>query len=157
MKAKFALTVAILMFGLPTPTWSGVLSGTVIAKSGDWSVRRSTDAMTDKPECVALHKDRSDLQVTTSEMYISEGGKGGVDAIIVRFDDQPAEGMRLATDSEKQISAIGITGQEFQELLAAKRLRYRILNLLGGMDDGDVDLSGLVRVHDVIVSSLCGQ
>jgi hypothetical protein len=33
----------------------------VIGKSGNWSVRRGVDSMTDEPTCTALYKERFDV------------------------------------------------------------------------------------------------
>lgn len=111
--------------------------------------------MTDKPSCVALYKDKFNVQITEHEMYISEAGHGGVQAIVVRLDNNAPKNMQLASDTEKEIGAIGITGTEFDELLASQRLRYRIVQLAGGTDDGDVDLKGLAAAHSVIMGTKC--
>ena len=118
---------------------------------------KNLDPMTDKASCVALYGDKVDIQVTEDVCFISESGKGGVQSIRLRFDDQAPQQMQLASDVEKDIGAIGIKDNDFQELLIANRLRYQVLLMVGGMDDGDLDLNGLAAAHQVIMGAKCGH
>jgi len=129
----------------------------VIAKVGAWSVHRDTDSFTDKVTCTAIYKQDYSVQMSASEMYISERGRGGVQAITLRFDDDPPERMQLASDVEKDVSAIAIKDADFERLLTARRLRYQILRVVNGMDEGDLNLTGFAAAHDVVVGPKCGH
>jgi hypothetical protein len=155
----FALAFILLAITVTDVSTSASDLGTapVIATYQYWSVRRVTDPMTDAVSCIALYKNRFDLQVSDREMFITEAGRGGVDSIKIRFDNQPPKDLQLATDVEKHIGAVAIRGDEFQELLTARRLRYQIMRLIGSLDSDDVDLSGLAAAHQAIMSTRCGH
>jgi len=159
MKTKVAILIcAVLVVVSGTSALSANLAqAPVIAKYGKWSVRRALDPMTDKASCVALYGDKFNIQVTDDVCFISESGKGGVQSITLRFDDRPPQQMQLANDVEKDVGAIGIRDNDFQELLTANRLRYQVLLMVGGLDDGDLDLNGLAAAHQVIMGAKCGH
>ena len=159
MKTKIAILIgAVLVVVSGTSAQSANLAqAPVIAKYGKWSVRRELDPMTDKANCIALYENRFDVQVTEEDCYISESGKGGVQSITLRFDDQPPEEMQLASDTEQTVGAIGIHSSDFQKLLIANRLRYQILRVVDGLDNGELDLNGLAAAHQVIMGSKWGH
>ena len=152
-----ALAIAIILL-VGTPSSSVQLSDLpVIPNSGYWSVRRSVDAMTDKPICVGFYKDRFDIQLSDAELYISLEGRGGVSLVTLRFDDKPAKPSRLASEIERDISAVKISGSDFQELFPSKRLRAQIYTILDTIVNEDLDLTGLKEAHSVILSPQCQE
>jgi hypothetical protein len=159
MRTRATILISVM---LPFVTATAALSGDlgqapVVAKYGKWSVRRTLDPMTDKASCTGLYENRFDIQLSEDVCFIGERGKGGVQAITLRFDDQPARPMQLANDTEKDVGAIGVRGDDFQELLTANRLRYQIPLMIGGLDNGDLDLNGLAAAHQVITGPKCGH
>jgi hypothetical protein len=121
---------------------AGTLSGApVVFRSGDWSVLRTVDQMTDKTSCTGIYKSDYGIQLTDDELYIKV--RGGIKGVVLRFGDQPAEKMRLATKSEQNISSIDVEGSAFEKLLGSSRLRAQVLTVLGNVVDFDVDLNGL--------------
>ena len=78
----------------------------VIFKEGNWSVRRTTDLMSDKGVCVGLYKDGFYTQVTPDMFSISLRGRGGVRGYTYRIDNAAPTKMKPANDTEKQASAI---------------------------------------------------
>lgn len=113
----------------------------VVFKSGNWSVRRGTDPMTDKVSCTGIYKDQLGIQLSREELYVTI--RGGIEGVTLRFDDQPAERMRLARKVEKQVSAVEISGDEFRKLLGSNRLRIEVLTLVRGIQNLDLDLTGI--------------
>lgn len=105
--------------------------------------------MTDKKSCVALFKDRFDIQITEKNFTYSLRGKGGVKMITLRFDEnQPIN--RLANDLEKRLSLVYIKDEEFRQLLLAKRLRIQIFTVLDTIVNEDLDLSGFTEIYPKI-------
>src|SRR5262249_40851761 len=129
----------------------------VIAQSKNWSVRRETDPMTDKPSCTGLYKDRFDIQLSSKALNIDMRKKGGIKGIKLRYDDEPAQQLRLASDAEKEVSVVDITGPEFRKLLSAKRLRVQILTFLSSVQEEDINLDGLVEMYNIVMSAQCEQ
>jgi hypothetical protein len=113
----------------------------VVFKSGNWSVLRSTDAMTDKASCTGIYKDQVGIQLANDSLFISM--QGGIQSVTLRFDDQPPERLRLGTEMEKELRSVRITGDEFRKLLGSSRLRVQVLTLLRGIEDRDLDLIGI--------------
>lgn len=109
--------------------------------SGPWFVNESIDAMTDKRTCTALDKNAWTIQGVPSNLYVSLKGRGGVRAYKLRFDDEPADSMQLANDTEKEISVV-ILGYNFDRVAKAKRLRMEISTLVSGVIVEDIDLNG---------------
>lgn len=129
----------------------------VVARSGNWSVRRSADTMTDEVSCTGFYKDRFDIQLEKSVFYISMRGRGGVSLVTLRFDDGSPKPARLASETERKISTIILEGEEFEELLKSKRLRARIFTILDTVIDEDIDLTGLEQAHTVITGTQCAR
>jgi len=123
---------------------------------GNWIVLRTKDPMTDKASCVAIYRGNYGVQLTDKSFYISYRRRGGVSSYRVRFDDGPASQMLLASDTERQISAIGLSPAEFRLLLAAKRLRVSTFTALGTVVDDDLDLEGIAEAHAFLGSGQCG-
>jgi hypothetical protein len=106
--------------------YAGLSKDPVIAKNGQWSVRRSIDPMTDKVSYTALYKERFDVQVNETEFWFSLHGKGGIQIFSYRVDEDKAE-TRLPNTSEKQVGVAHLSGKDFARVLRGKRLRLSVL------------------------------
>jgi hypothetical protein len=97
--------------------------------------------MTDKVSCTGIYKDQLGIQLTGEKLYVTT--RGGIEGTTLRFDDQPPERMRLGTKMEKQVNAVEISGDEFRKLLGSNRLRMEVLTLIRGIENWDLDLTGI--------------
>ena len=48
--------------------------GEPIASSGNWTVRRTLHAITDEQSCVAIYKDRFEIQLDENDLFVSLSG-----------------------------------------------------------------------------------
>lgn len=119
----------------------GVKSGSKVLATGNWTVYRAADAMTDQIRCTGLYKDEGDVQLTPDTLYIAT--TGGVQSVTLRFDDAPAEQFRLTTKIEKDIRAVAIRGVEFDRAVDSKRLRVQVGTLVSGVKTFDFDMMGV--------------
>jgi hypothetical protein len=110
---------------------------------------QDTDAMTDKKICTAIFKKGWTLQGTGQTLYLSLRGRGGVKAITLRVDDDPANPLRLATKSEGSISSVDFQ-DDFQRIYDGKRLRVQVMTVLGNVVSEDIDLTGFKASTDYI-------
>ena len=131
--------------------------GELIAKSGNWSVRRILHAITDEPSCVAIYKDRFEIQLDENDLFISLRGRGGVSSVVLRFDDKLAKEARSASAAEKKARSVDLSGAEFEELMSSKRLRAQIRTTTGATIEEDLDLNGVKEVHGALTSSECNE
>lgn len=129
--------------------------GQPIETHGSWTVHRSLDPMTDAPSCVALYEERAEIQLNEHDLFISVRGRGGVDGVTLRFDNDPPDKMRLARDIEKKISAVDIEGSDFRRALASKRLRVQIITVLSTLVNEDLDLTGIADARAVLTGENC--
>lgn len=127
----------------------------IVFKSDDWSVRRTLDQMTDRPSCTALFRERYDIQVKPDAFYISTKGRGGISSYRLRYDDDVALPLKVASPLEKSLSAIWIQSADIPRVIAAKRLRVSALTLIGGSIDEDIPLNGLREAHEFLASPAC--
>lgn len=130
--------------------------GEPIAKSGNWSLHRSLHAVTDEPSCVAIYKDRFEIQLDENDLFISVRERGGVSSVVFRFDDRPAKEPRPASESESRMRSVNLHGSEFEELLSSKRLRLQIRTPDGDVIEEDLDLDGVKEVQREFLRSPCG-
>ena len=114
-------------------------------QSGGWSVLRSVDQMTDKATCTGIYKADYGIQLTPAKLFLNVSG--GIQTVTLRFDDSPANQMRLATSLEKEIRAVILDDNEFTQALASKRIRYQVLTLVRGVATGDIDLTGAMEAQ----------
>lgn len=110
-------------------------------KSGNWSVYRSIDSMKDTVNCTGVYKENYGIQLTDDTLFITV--KGGLESVTLRFGDKSAHDLRLATEMEKKVGSIIISGADFAELLDSNRLRVQASTLIRGLANEDLDLSGL--------------
>lgn len=118
-------------------------------KSGSWHVKQQLDAMTDKKTCTALHNNAWTVQGTATNFYVSFRGRGGVKAYTLRVDDNPADSLQLASDTEKNISAV-VLEPSFERIYNGNRLRLQVSTILGGLLVEDINLAGFKEAVDYI-------
>ncbi len=111
--------------------------------------------MTDKPSCTGLFRNRYDIQLNENAFFLSLKGRGGVDVYTLRFDDEPPLEMRGASDIEKSMGTMVLSGADFNKLLDAKRLRVRVSTILDSIVEEDINLTGLKEAEQYIASSQC--
>ena len=153
VEMKKLTIIASVAIGLATclPTFpQKLMSEPIVFTSGNWTVRRGVDSMTDKVSCTGLHKSGPRVQLSDTGFYVSV--QGGVRGIIVRYDDNPPEQMRLATDMEQEIRAVMFNGSDFERVLRSKRVRLEVMTVLDQVYEADLDLSGINAAHDNIVA-----
>jgi hypothetical protein len=148
-----ACCVQLVMHALPV----GADFGEPIARSGNWSVHRSLHAITDEPSCVAIYKDRFEIQLDENDLFISLRERGGVSSVVLRFDDRPAKEARPASEAERRMRTVNLHGPEFEELLSSKRLRLQIRTPDGTVIEEDLDLDGAKKVQRELRRSPCGE
>jgi len=117
-------------------------------KSGNWTVLRSTDTMTDKTSCTGIYKSNYGVQLSTNELFVTI--RGGIQSITLRFGENPARPMRLPQKMEKEVNTVIIEGSEFAEALETNRLRLQVLTLVRGVATEDLDISGMRAAVDHI-------
>jgi hypothetical protein len=104
--------------------------------------------MEDTTSCTGIYRDNYGVQLTPSALYIRT--EGGVESVTLRFGDKPARSLRLASDMEKKIRSIEVTGADFAELEGSERLRYQVSTLVRGIKTDEIDLTGLGAVLEHI-------
>jgi len=114
---------------------------------GGWQLRRSKDAMTDKTSCILSPVGKPYVQISVGNLYIGYRGRGGVQGFRYRLDDGPISEMQLPTPIEKQIGAVRISGEVFNQVLRASRLRVEVLTLVSGLQNEDLAVSGMRRLY----------
>lgn len=134
---------------------AGLADAPIVFKSGEWSVHKNTDVMTDKVSCTGIYKSEYGIQLTEDKLFISV--RGGLKGITLRFGNQPAEGLRLASEMEKQVDAIMIQNNDFTKALGSSRLRAQVLTVLGNMRNYDIDLNGISAAVKNIRSGCPGK
>lgn len=118
--------------------------------SGNWKVLRNTDSMTDAISCTGIYKSDYAVQLTKDRLHLSV--PDGVRGITLRFGDEPARSTRLPDRMEERLSIVTLAADEFSDLLRTNRLRVRVLTLLSGLEDFDLDVRGIQAAVDNIQS-----
>lgn len=119
-----------------------------VFRSGNWTIMRDQNAMSDKIDCTGIYKGDPKVQLSERDLFIQI--LGGIESVRLRFDDEPAQALRLGTEMEKKIHAVDIKGADFEKLLTAKRLRMAVGTLVRGISEIDLDLGGLAEAHQNI-------
>lgn len=119
-------------------------------KSGNWKVLRSTDAMTDNTTCTGIYKDNYSIQLVKDSLYVTV--RGGIQSVTLRFGENPPREVRLAEEMEKDIGTVIISGSDFSDLLKNNRLRVQVLTLVRGVEDVDLDTTGIQAAVENIQS-----
>jgi hypothetical protein len=143
------LFLALVFLASAVPATSGSLADApVVFRSGNWSVVRTTDPMTDAVSCTGIYKDDYAIQLSPSDLYIRV--QGGIEGITLRFDDEAPRRLRLATEMEKKTDAVDISGADFTQLSSTRRLRVEVVTLVRGGQFSDIDLSGIREAQETI-------
>ena len=150
MKVRL-LIAAALAFGVQSVASQSLNDATVAMTRGDWKVLRTADMMTDKTTCTGIYNDDYGVQLTPDRLFISI--RGGVQSVTLRFDDDPPERFRVATEMEKKIRSIIISGAEFSRLKNSQRLRYQSGTLVSGVQTGEIDLADFSAAYDSIMNN----
>jgi hypothetical protein len=148
---KYFTTYVILLALNCSTVYAGLNDAQVAFKSGNWKVLRSLDSMNDTVTCTGIYKENNGVQLTKDSLYVSV--KGGLESVTLRFDDKPAQSMRLAEKMEKEVRAIIITGTDFSELSESSRLRIQALTLVRGVVNEDFNLTGIKDALESIRTS----
>lgn len=147
---KIAL-VALLLASATTLTFGqGLKSAPTVFTSGKWKVVRTTDPMTDKPDCTGIFENNYSTQLTESALYI--GVRGGISSIKYRFDEEEPQGVRLPTDIEKRADTAILEGSDFGRALRSTRLRVQFLTLVRGVQVVDIDTTNMMDALENIKS-----
>lgn len=147
MKKLLILTACMAMCGIAQ---AGLKDATKVFTAGNWTVLRDVDKMTDKVSCTGIYKNDFGKQLAQDGLYISI--RGGISSVTLRFDDSPARGMRLPTQIEKDVRAVMLEGSEFDAAIASSRLRGQVLTLVSGLQEFDLDLTGIAEASANIKS-----
>lgn len=134
----------------PLPLAATSAGGPIVFSARKWSVNRSIDKMTDAPSCTGLYENEWKVQMSRSGFYVSYRGRGGVSGITVRFGDEPARPLRLATSMEKSVSAVILKDDDLVAVLAAPRLRVQVMTVLDRLLVDDIDLAGAKEAYEFI-------
>ena len=120
---------------------AGLKDAKPVFKSGNWTVLRSTDAMTDKTDCTGIYKENYGIQLVKDSLYVTI--RGGIQSVTLRFGENPPKGMRLPGKMEKDVGTVIISGNDFSELTQTIRLRLQVLTLVRGVASEDLDTTGI--------------
>ena len=142
------LLVAFATFSSFYTFAQGFKSDKVSLVSGNWTVYRNINPMTDKVSCTGLYKNNPSIQLSQDNLYVKI--QGGLESVTLRFGESPAQPLRLAQKIEKSLGAVDINGTEFSQALQNDRLRVQVLTLVRGVALEDMDLSGIKGAIDHI-------
>jgi hypothetical protein len=149
MRAIIFSSVSIAALTLSAHTFAESLADAQeVFVSGNWRVLRSIDAMTDQPSCTGIYKNDYGIQLSESTMYIRT--KTRYSSYQLRFDDLPANEVRLAHGVDARDRSLPLVKDEFSALIAASRLRVEVLTILGDLEYYDLDIRGVSQVLDSI-------
>ncbi len=151
---KLKKNVLFCIAFMPCVVFADIKSAPVVFKSGNWSVIRTIDAMSDKVGCTGIYKNNYDIQLASDALYIHV--RGGIRSITLRYGNQPAEKLRLPSKIEKKVSAITIDNSDFTKILASNRLRVQAFTILDRINNYDVDLGGITAAVENIRSGCPG-
>jgi hypothetical protein len=122
----------------------------ITLKTGNWSVHRSIDPMTDAVECTGFLQGSPGVQLTRVYLFVKI--PGGIKTITLRFDDQPAYSTRLSSEREKSLNAIVINSIDLEQARKSSRLRVQSLTSINGVVNEDFDLTGIQAASDHILA-----
>ena len=143
-----AVVVLSLLAACVIPAAAALKDAKKTLTVGNWAVLQDKDLMTDKIDCTGIWK--GNFQVQLSEVGFYFGVPGGIQSVTLRFDDEPAESLRLATKIEKDIRSVILEGSDLKRVLEAKRLRYQVSTLVRGLQQGEMDLTGIKEAYEHI-------
>lgn len=156
MSSKAVVRFFALFFALSVPAFGQKWPGyEVVHSEGNWTVLRTKEAMTDKIDCLAIYRERRDIQLSREAFFVSFRGRGGLAGYRFRLDDATASQMHAATHIERDMAAIVLEKPIFMRLIAAKRLRVSALTARHRLVEEDLDLAGIGGAHAVLTGELC--
>ena len=123
--------------------------GSVIARYGNWEVRRATDLMSGRTYCGAIYKARPDIQLYRDALYIKASAWRNPRAYRYRIDDLPLSPMIQAPAIVWRTRTVAFQGAEFNQLLKAHRLRLQVMTL-HTLKEFDLDLAGIYSAYGAI-------
>jgi hypothetical protein len=142
MRKKTFFAAALIASMVPSIAFAQSLKDAETALTvGNWKVLRTIDPMDDSVRCTGIYNNDYSVQLSKDTLFL--GVQGGVQGITLRFDDNPPNRLRLATDMEKKLRSVIISGRDFSQLTTSSRLRYQVSTLVRGIESGDLDLDGL--------------
>jgi hypothetical protein len=147
LKHVFGATLAALCLVSTVPARADL--GAVIARYGNWEVRRAGDLMTGKTYCGATYKARPDIQLYRDALYIKASSWRNPRAYRYRIDDQPVSPMVTAPAVVWRTRTVAFQGAEFNRLLQAHRLRLQVM-MLHTLSEFDLDLTGIYSAYGAI-------
>ncbi|MCL7715134.1 hypothetical protein [Stenotrophomonas mori] len=146
---RFLALAALLVACIPASSFAqGLKDADIALIVGNWKVLRSIDPMDDSVRCTAVHNNDYSTQLSYDTLFL--GIQGGVRGVTLRFDDNPPGRLRIATEIEKRIRSVVISGRDFSQLSNSNRLRYQISTFMDGIITGDLDLDGFSAALDSI-------
>lgn len=137
-----------LCTALLSPAMANLKDATKVSSSGKWTVLREINKMTDKVLCTGIHDGNYGRQLSSDGLYIMVGG--GIKSVTMRFDDAPAQNLRLGTKMESDIRAVILDGADFQSVTSSKRLRMQVGTLVSGLQEFDLDMTGIGEAYENI-------
>jgi hypothetical protein len=143
-----SLLIAAGFTALSISAHANLKSATVAFTSGNWKVLRDQDTMTDKMNCTGIYRDDYGVQLTAESLYIKISG--GVESVTLRFGEDQVRPLRLATEMEKKVRVIILTGTDLEQLQTVSRLRYQASTLVSGIKTGELDLKGFSQALENI-------
>lgn len=149
MKTISALAVLFAVAAARLQVQAADLSkGQQVLVSGAWTVVKTVDQMTDEVTCTGLYRAVPDIQLSGNTLYIRMTSTP--EAVKLRFDNETAQPMRLASRMEKSLRMVALEGFTFSTAYAATRLRYAVLTVGKSVVEGDLDLTGISAAADYI-------
>lgn len=138
---RLAVALTLVFASISSASAQGI--GTALATIGGWTIYRSTDTMTDAPTCIATFGERRYVQLDTTSFAIDYRGRGGISGYRIRLNEDPPWALRLPTRTESDIAAFVMEGSDYQQIIAATRVRVQTLTVLSSVVNDDIDMTGV--------------
>ncbi len=129
--------------------------GKEVFKSTNWSVRQTPDTLTGAMSCTGLYQRKYIVTLTEDALFVSLAPSGGFRSYTARFDNEPATAERTASPHEGAIQSIALTGGDFAQVLAAKRLQVQVTTSGPRPEALEIDLSDVKAAHAAIAAKAC--
>ena len=124
----------------------------VIGQSGNWRIMAQEDDFSGEQSCVVVYGDdfgiRVDVNDGKGEFYWSLPGQDGLRAYKFRFDDNAQSELQLASDIEKQLDIVMLSGRTFDRILQSNVLRIQAVTVLSSLKYLRVDLAGITTAFN---------
>lgn len=138
---KKTIICAVMFGAMAGPAMADLGSAVKAGRFGKWTVLRDIDKMTDKVSCTGVQGDKYEIQLSSDTLFARVSG--GIESITLRFDQKPAQRLRLAKEMEKKVRAVIIDGPEFSEALDSNRILMEIGTLVSGIKTIEIDSTGI--------------